>query len=143
MSDMESEIQKSKARINEALNSEAPGQIVGTKQPSPTDRAWREWADPVLDFLEKLPDEIGIFFSDYKKPLLTLLLFVGGFVTVYITLAVLDAVNDIPLLSPIFELVGIGYTGWFVYRYLLQSSTRGELLAEFDKLKAQILGKNS
>lgn len=38
------------------------------------------------------------------------------------------------------ELVGIGYTGWFVWRYLWKASTRQELFSEFDKLKSQVLG---
>jgi hypothetical protein len=58
-------------------------------------------------------------------------------------LAVLDAINDIPLLSPVFELVGIGYTAWFVYRYLLKVETRKELGEEFKSLKGQVVGKDS
>jgi hypothetical protein len=46
-------------------------------------------------------------------------------------------------LSPVFELVGIGYTGWFVYRYLLKVETRKELGEEFKSLKGQVVGKDS
>ncbi|RMF20740.1 MAG: hypothetical protein D6756_13675 [Cyanobacteria bacterium J083] len=109
----------------------------------PADIPWQEWIEPVVDFLGKLPDELGSFFSDYKKPLITLLVFLSGLVTVYVTLAVLDAINDIPLLAPFFELVGIGYTGWFAWRYLLKAETRSELIAEFEALKSQVVGKNS
>jgi hypothetical protein len=58
-------------------------------------------------------------------------------------LAVLDAINDIPLLAPVFELVGIGYTAWFVYRYLLKVETRKELATEFESLKGQVVGKDA
>ena len=57
-----------------------------------------------------------------------------------ITLSVLDAINHIPLLSPILELVGVGYSVWFVSRYLLKESTRAELVSEFDSLKEQVFG---
>jgi hypothetical protein len=93
--------------------------------------------------LSKLPDYVGGFFSSYQQPLITLTLILSGIITVKVTLAVLDAINDIPLLSPVFELVGIGYTGWFVYRYLLKVETRKELGEEFKSLKGQVVGKDS
>jgi len=56
---------------------------------------------------------------------------------------VLDSINDIPLLAPVFELVGIGYTAWFVYRYLLKVETRKELAQEFNSLKGEVVGQDS
>ncbi len=122
---------------------ETPGKMVSKSSSPITDQPWEEWVKPVFDFLGKLPDDVGFFFSDYKKPLLTLLLLISGGVTVYVTLAVLDAINDIPLLSPLLELVGLSYSAWFVYRYLLRESNRSELFAEFKALKSQVMGKNS
>jgi hypothetical protein len=52
-------------------------------------------------------------------------------------------VNEIPLLAPTFELVGIGYASWFVYRYLLQASTRKELTDEIDSFKTEIFGNEN
>ncbi len=59
---------------------------------------------------------------------------------VRVILAVLDAINDIPLAQPVLELVGISYTTWFIFRYLLKDSTRQELVAEIDSVRKQILG---
>jgi len=104
---------------------------------------WQEYWDQFLLYLSKLPDYLGDFFGEYQKPLLTLGLIAGGFVTVKVTLAVLDALDDVPLLSPFFELVGIGYSGWFVWRYLLKASSRQELGEEVKVLKNQVFGGNS
>ena len=66
-------------------------------------------------------------------------LIVTAIVTGKIVLAILDAIgNDIPLLEPIFELIGIGYGTWFVLRYLIKSSSRQELAEEIQSLKQQI-----
>ncbi|HAZ47870.1 MAG TPA: hypothetical protein DDW76_35925 [Cyanobacteria bacterium UBA11369] len=110
---------------------------------SESNSQFQEYVDLVLSYLSKLPDYLGDFFGEYQKPLLTVGLIVAAFVTVKVTLAVLDALNDIPLLSPFFELVGMGYTGWFVYRYLLRASTRKELSEELKGLKNQVLGNNA
>ena len=99
--------------------------------------------DQVLAYVSKLPDYLGDFVNEYQKPLITVGLIVGAFVTVKVTLAVLDSLDDIPLLSPFFELVGIGYSGWFIWRYLLKASTRKELAEELSTLKNQVLGGNS
>ncbi|MFB2975341.1 CAAD domain-containing protein [Microseira sp. BLCC-F43] len=110
---------------------------------SESESQFQEYVDLVLSYLSKLPDYLGDFFGEYQKPLLTVGLIVAAFVTVKVTLAVLDALNDIPLLSPFFELVGMGYAGWFVYRYLLRASTRKELSEELKGLKNQVLGNNA
>uniref|UniRef100_K3XZX8 Cyanobacterial aminoacyl-tRNA synthetase CAAD domain-containing protein n=1 Tax=Setaria italica TaxID=4555 RepID=K3XZX8_SETIT len=50
----------------------------------------------------------------------TVLLYGGGaVVALWLTSVVVGAINAVPLLPKILELVGLGYTGWFVYRYLL------------------------
>ncbi|MEC4983189.1 MAG: CAAD domain-containing protein [Oscillatoria sp. PMC 1068.18] len=148
---MESKIQANETEITDAqqrseleVETTQGGQIekISVNDSTTTGVEWQEWAKPVSDFLSDLPENISQFFSDYKKPLITVGIVFGGFVAVKVTLSVLDAVNDIPLLAPLFELVGIGYTGWFVFRYLLKSSTRRELTAEFDSLKKQYLGEN-
>ena len=138
---MESQVQQ---ETKAAVSTEPPGAMVAPSKPPSTDeQPLQEWIGLAVDFLSKLTDEIGKFFSDYQKPLLNLSLILSGVVTVYIILAVLDAINDIPLLAPLLQLVGLGYSGWFVFRYLLRSSTRKELLAEFDSLKSQVVGQNS
>ncbi len=104
------------------------------------EQPWQEWIDVVVEFLAKVPEQLGDFFGEYKQPLTTLGLILTAAITVYITLSVLDAINNIPLLSSILELVGLGYTAWFTTRYLLKASTREELFAEFNGLKKQVLG---
>ncbi len=124
------------------VNVDKPGLLVKPPAPAPsTDQPWQEWVQIASEFLSKLPDYVGDFFSSYQKPLVTVALIVTGGITVKVTLAVLDAINDIPLLAPVFELVGMGYTAWFVYRYLLKVETRQELAQEFQSLKGQVVGK--
>lgn len=139
-------------RTQEAVNETAqdvvdttpPGSITTLPSAKASSDQWRQIGEQISGFLSELPDYLGQFFSEYQRPLLTIGLVVGGLITVKVTLAVLDAINDIPLLSPVFELVGIGYTGWFVYRYLLRASSRAELADEFNSLKGQVVGdKNS
>ncbi|MBW4576075.1 MAG: CAAD domain-containing protein [Aphanothece sp. CMT-3BRIN-NPC111] len=108
-----------------------------------TTEEWKEWGQQVKQILAELPDYIGQFFSDNQRAIISLGLLFGGIVSLKLILAVLDAVNDIPLLAPTFELVGVGYTTWFVYRYLLQASTRQELSEEIKNFKGQVLGQDS
>nr|DAD19116.1 TPA_asm: hypothetical protein HUJ06_020579 [Nelumbo nucifera] len=70
--------------------------------------------------------EVGEVFTDLKEKWdalenkSTVLLYGGGaIVAVWLSSIVVGAINSVPLLPKIMELVGLGYTGWFVYRYLL------------------------
>jgi CAAD domains of cyanobacterial aminoacyl-tRNA synthetase len=96
-----------------------------------------------LGILAELPTFLGQIYQGNKSAVITLGLFFGIIVGVKLTLAILSAINEIPLLAPTFELVGIGYTSWFVYRYLLQASTRKELTDEIDSFKSEILGNKN
>ena len=120
------------------LSTEAPGAIA---KPSPADKPVQEWLEIGKDFLSKIYDYIGEFISDNEKLLVNLLLIFLAVIVVKVTLAILGAINDFPLLSPLFELIGLGYTAWFVYRYLWKESSRGELKEEFKALKSQVMGK--
>ncbi|XP_050235651.1 protein CURVATURE THYLAKOID 1A, chloroplastic [Mercurialis annua] len=64
----------------------------------------------------------------------------GGIVAVWLSSIVVGAINSVPLLPKIMELVGLGYTGWFVYRYLLFKSSRKELATDIEALKKKIAG---
>lgn len=97
----------------------------------------------VVDSLGELPKYFGEFFQEYRRPLLALGLIFGAFISVKLTLAILDAINDVPVLAPLFELIGLIYSGWFIYRYLLKASNRAELASEMNALKDQVLGRTS
>ncbi|HAT12549.1 MAG TPA: hypothetical protein DCS91_02125 [Microcoleaceae bacterium UBA11344] len=109
---------------------------------TPTDQ-FQDIKDQVVTILSELPTYVSNFLAEYQKPIVTVGLILAGGITIKVTLGVLDALNDVPLAAPIFELIGIGYTGWFVYRYMLKASNRQELLAEIESLKEQVVGKDS
>ena len=62
----------------------------------------------------------------------------GAVVLLWLASSVVSAVNAVPLLPKLLELVGLGYTAWFTYRYLLFKSAREELLADVQELKKKI-----
>ena len=118
-----------------------PAPIVAVSAPqNQSSEQWRQIGERVSYFLAQLPDLVSEFFGEYKRPLITLGLLFGGIVSVKLTLAILDAINDIPLLAPTFELIGIAYSAWFIYRYLLKAENRQELSQEIDSLKKQVVG---
>lgn len=145
---MESNVDKTETKVAEAeqqhqaeVSKESAGSITtfsGSEKPS-SPQPWQEWLEPVNELFNKFPD----YLNQYKQPLIFLALFISSVVAVKVTLAVLSSINEVPLLAPIFELVGLGYTGWFIYRYLLRASSRQELVKEFKSLKSQVAGENT
>ncbi|MEH1820144.1 MAG: CAAD domain-containing protein [Nostoc sp.] len=117
------------------------GTITKLQPPAQPQDEWVKYGEQISTFLATLPEYVGGFFNQYKQPLVTVGLIVGSIVAVKVLLAILDALNDIPLVAPTFELIGIGYSAWFVYRYLLKASTRKELTTEITTLKSQVVGK--
>ncbi len=80
----------------------------------------KETADKVLGFLGMFPDYLTEAYT--------------------VADGILDRLNTIPLFAPTFELVGLGFTGWFIFRYLLYAASRQELKQEIDVVKNRIVG---
>ncbi|MDY7021447.1 MAG: CAAD domain-containing protein, partial [Cyanobacteriota bacterium] len=99
--------------------------------------------DKVLKVISDLPENFSNFFGEYQRPLWTVVGIILIIVTMKALVGVLDSINDIPFVKFTLELVGMGYTGWFVYRYLLRSETRQELLANLQSYKDEVVGKDS
>jgi hypothetical protein len=65
----------------------------------------------------------------------------GAIVLLWLAFTIVGAVNNIPLFPKLMELVGLSYTAWFTYRYLLFKSSRQELVQDIDELKKKISGE--
>ncbi|MEG4577787.1 glutamate--tRNA ligase [Microcoleus sp. N3A4] len=125
---------------NEADSSIGTTKVLITEEPPSQAEQIKE---QIISILSEFPAYIGSFYEQYKSPLTVVGLILASIVSLKVLLGIVDELNDIPLLAPTFELIGIGYAGWFVYRYLLRSSNRQQLGQEIQALKEQILGKKS
>jgi len=65
----------------------------------------------------------------------------GAAALVWLSGTVVGAINAIPVLPKVMELVGLGYSSWFVYRYVLYKDSRKELVEQFDALKNKVSGE--
>jgi hypothetical protein len=71
----------------------------------------------------------------------TVLVYGGGaLVALWLSSTIVGAINSVPVIPKLMELIGLGYTGWFVYRYLLFKSNRKELVADIEELKGKVTG---
>lgn len=141
---------KEPQKVDTALQNEMPAldgtnpQTIAKLPPAETsDNQLEIIGAKISKFLKEIPEDLNKFYSAYKTPLIGLAVFLASFVALRVVLAMLAAVNDIPLVSPVFELIGIGYTGWFTFRYLLKAPTRKELAVEIESFKKQITGQNN
>ncbi|XP_022136669.1 protein CURVATURE THYLAKOID 1B, chloroplastic-like [Momordica charantia] len=64
----------------------------------------------------------------------------GAFVGIWLVSAIVGAVDSIPLIPKLLEVVGLGYTVWFTARFLLFKESRDELAAKIGEVKEQVLG---
>lgn len=100
-------------------------------------------AEESADKLADLPSYLLQVYQNNQGAFITVGLFFAALVTLKLMVALVAAVNSIPLFAPFFQAIGLGYTGWFVYRYLLHASTRAELGEATDKLKSKVTGKSA
>lgn len=93
------------------------------------------------DLLDKVKLLWEEYFGEGKKANLTLAVIIIATIPVLIaTSTLVDFLNKLPLLPSLFELVGFGYSIWFVYRYLLLADTRKELIDGITTWKNKVFG---
>jgi valyl-tRNA synthetase len=95
----------------------------------------------VVRVLFELPEGVNKSFGNNRQPLRVAGWLLLAIVIVEVVLAALSGINNLPILSPAFQLVGFGYTVWFIYRYLLRPGTRQELREATQQLKEQVVGQ--
>ncbi len=102
---------------------------------------WQRIGRQTFEFLENLPNYISNFLHKYKSATYSIILILLAVITVKLLLTILDAVDDIPILASTFELIGLGYAIWFIFRYLLKTETRQELVNLIESWKIEVLGE--
>ncbi|TKW41702.1 hypothetical protein SEVIR_1G334632v4 [Setaria viridis] len=63
----------------------------------------------------------------------------GAFVILWVLSSIVSAIDSVPLLPKILELVGTGYSIWFIARYLLFKESRDNFFGKFEDLKQRII----
>jgi hypothetical protein len=66
----------------------------------------------------------------------------GATAALWLSSTLVGAINVVPLLPKVMELVGLGYSTWFVYRYVLFKDSRQELVEQVDALIARVSGED-
>lgn len=105
-----------------------------------SDEQMQQIREKLYWLLTVFPEQVGHFLGEYKQPLTTAAIVVATIPFVALAIAILEVIETIPLLAPTFELIGFGFSSWFIYRYLLFAKNRKEFVQNFEDYKKQILG---
>lgn len=99
---------------------------------------WRQFGEKTSTFITELQNFVADFFKQYQPLVGSIGWILLALISTKLMLALLEAINDIPMLSLLLELIGLGYVIWFIYRYLLTAVSRQELSREIENFKTQI-----
>ncbi|XP_042513790.1 protein CURVATURE THYLAKOID 1B, chloroplastic-like [Macadamia integrifolia] len=64
----------------------------------------------------------------------------AGLVALWVSTGMISAIDRLPLVPGVLELVGIGYTGWFAYRNLIFKPDREALIEKIKGTYKDIIG---
>ncbi len=102
--------------------------------------AWERDRAQIEDFFSDPMKYISAFWQEYKPIVYVLGVVLAALFTLKIVFGVIGFVTSLPIISGLLELVGIGYTIWFVNRYLLKAETRQELTQQVEEIKQDVIG---
>jgi uncharacterized membrane protein len=108
-----------------------------------TEKTLRWMQNSSAQVLAPLNDAANVVFKQNRGLLVLLGWAALTLISFKVLFALIDAINDIPLIPLILELVGISYIAWFVYRYLLKANTRQELIQQINQFKQEVVGNKA
>jgi len=88
-----------------------------------------------------LVGSIATFLSTHQRVLLTIGCILLTLITLKICAGLLEAVHEILLLPTLLELVGIGYTVWFIKQKLWKVGDRQQLFSQIEQFKTEVVGE--
>lgn len=137
-------------QVREIIHQETQKAIPEEPQPKPekvpvtivTDSPAKQqvW-DKIAWFLSKLPDGIGKTLKNNEKPIVLLSLIFGILIVLQIVLAVIDTIDNTPIVSQTFRLIGLGFSLWFIARYIISWNGRQQLGNLYQQFKTEVVGK--
>jgi hypothetical protein len=89
---------------------------------------------------DELTSAIPAFFQQNRQLLTNISLFFLAFVVIKLTFAGINAIDDLPLVTPLLKIVGLVYVVKFIWNYLIRQQDRGKLVEKLNKTKAEVLG---
>jgi valyl-tRNA synthetase len=104
------------------------------------DATWQQIVGAVSRFLDQPTQYFDGFFSSYKKPALSLAILLGGAMTVKVLASIFDAIDDVPALRELLQLVGIVYSVQFGLRKVYTAEKRDRVFTELKQIWAEITG---
>jgi isoleucyl-tRNA synthetase len=117
-----------------------PWEEPATNPPS-TNEKWQELTQELTNYLSNFPDHLGKFWVNYQRPIANVGILATSAIAVYILLGMLEGINQLPLLKPFFQTIGLGVTIWFGIRYLIFAEQRCELAKKVQAWQAIVVGK--
>ncbi|MBW4494145.1 MAG: methionine--tRNA ligase [Oscillatoria princeps RMCB-10] len=123
-----------------ALPGAAPSAAPAFEAASPQ---WELRWSKVLRPFAQAPAYLADALAETKGLLVAVLLLLLAIVPGNALLELARGINDIPLVSPTLEAIGIGYTIWFIYRYALFAAGRQALSGNLQSLKQEFVGGDS
>ncbi|KAJ8467776.1 hypothetical protein OPV22_030328 [Ensete ventricosum] len=98
-----------------------------------------EVATELPEIVKKIQDEWDKIEDKYAVSGLAL----AGAIALWSTGGMISAIDRLPVVPGVLEIVGIGYTGWFAYRNLVFKPDRDALIAKIKGIYGDIIGSSS
>ncbi|MER3435203.1 MAG: hypothetical protein C4288_17750 [Leptolyngbya sp. ERB_1_1] len=102
--------------------------------------AWERDRAQIEDFFNDPMKYISAFWQEYKPIVYVLGAILLASIVLKVVFGIIGFFTNLPIISGLLELVGIGYTIWFVSRYLVKAETRQELSQKVEEIKQDVVG---
>jgi len=123
------------------LPSNSQVKAAGQETMETVEHNWQSFQVKASTFVENATSNTIAFFRNNQQLLSTLGWVLLALLGIRAVFAVLDVIDNIPLVTPLLKLIGLIYVGWFIWRYLLREQNRQELAQTINRVKTEVFGR--
>ncbi len=118
---------------------ETEGNVDNQMIPTEATRTDSQVDEQIQSQASEFLDNFNIKF-DLEDPYPILLFGTAALASLWFASAIAGSIDSIPIFPKLMEVVGLGYSLWFSFRYLIFKKNRDELATKIEDLKQQVLG---
>ncbi len=114
--------------------------VHGTAETNPDTENWQAFQAKTAAFFENATRYTTAFF-EHNRPLLSRIGWIFlALLGIRLLFGAIDALDDIPLVSPLLKLIGFVSVVRFVWRYLIWQRDRQQLGQQINQVKSEVFG---
>lgn len=105
---------------------------------APRDNPTKELVDTLNNGASDVASKVQAWWEGSDEKPTIIAVGAGSLLALYFASSIIGAIDRLPLISTIFELIGLTFTGWTAYRYFLIDGEKDKMISQVKSFASKV-----